>query len=80
MAFIFSDFQSLTRDLPPLVGDLSLAESDLNGTESGNLTAPDNPLVTISQLSRLVCGRNISGNPFSSGGQANRYDMILKSL
>ena len=71
MAFIFSDFQSLTRDLPPLVGE-SLDESDLNGTESGNLTAPDNPLVTISRLSRLVCGRNISGNPFSSGGQANR--------
>ena len=71
----FSDFQTLTSDFEPLVGDLSLDESgqDLNATErSDNVTAPDNPLVTISQLSRLVCGRNISGNPFSSGGQANR--------
>ena len=23
-------------------------------------------------VSRLVCGRNISGSPFTSGGQANR--------
>lgn len=72
---IFSDFQSLTRDFQPLVGELSIDESEpgLNATErSSNLTAPDTPLVTISQLSRLVCGRNISGNPFSSGGQANR--------
>ena len=74
MNFIFSDFQSLTSDFPPLVRDLSLDESelDINDTDSGNLTAPDTPLVTISQLSRLVCGRNISGNPFGSGGQANR--------
>ena len=83
---MFSDFQSLTNDFEPLVGDLSLDESgqDLNATErSDNVTAPDNPLVTISQLSRLVCGRNISGNPFSSGGQANRSEedfIFLKML
>ena len=80
MTFIFRDFQSMTSDFQPLVGDLSPdgSELNLNGTErSSNLTAPDNPLVTISTLSRLVCGRNISGNPFSSGGQANRSGRIL---
>ena len=79
-SLFFSDIQSLASDFQPFVGDLSLDESelDLNGTErSSNLTAPDNPLVTISQLSRLVCGRNISGNPFSSGGQANRSGRIF---
>merc|ERR1719445_674378 len=43
---ILGDFQSLTSDFPPLVRDPSLDEGelDLNDTENGNITTPDNPL------------------------------------
>ena len=59
-----------------------MEELELNDTGSGsNMTAPDTPLLTMSRLSRLVCGRNISGNPFSSGGPANRFviRMVISS-
>ena len=44
-----------------------------NSTEADGLVSQSlGTYAMFGSVSRLVCGRNISGSPFTSGGQANR--------
>ena len=44
---------------------------DQNSVDSSNDTLSD-AFAMIGTISRLVCGRNLSSNTFSSGGAANQ--------
>ena len=75
-----SMFLSL-RDIKDAFGEVS-SEFELvrsqqrlraNSTEEeGVINQSLGTYAMFGSVSRLVCGRNISGSPFTSGGQANR--------
>ena len=52
-----------------------------NSTEEGDLVDQSkDAFAMFGSVSRLVCGRNISGSPFTSGGQANRFDNLRDQI
>ena len=71
--FSFSDVQNATSEMPNIFNRNTSANVNVN-TTGGNITDSFQvPIDTVSQLSKLFCGRSFSGNPFSSGGAAMRY-------
>ena len=69
---VLSDLQELTENIPTF----SAPPLTMDTNSTGN----DTTLAMVSQLSSLVCGRNITGNPFSSGGQAMRFDNLRDQI
>ena len=73
---ILRDIRSLTNNIPSSFPSPGAASFDVN-----NATNSSDPTLTlVSRVSSLVCGRNISGNPFSSGGQAMRFDNLRDQI
>ena len=55
--------------------EVARAQQRLRANSTGEEGVVSQSLGTFAMfgsVSRLVCGRNISGSPFTSGGQANR--------
>ena len=73
--YTFSDLQDFASEVSSIqeTGDLvnSTVETHNNQTNSTK-DSLEGSLLTIQRLSKLVCGRNVSGNTFATGGSATR--------
>ena len=71
---VLSDLQELTENIPSFTAPSMTMDSNSTSNDT------DTTLAMVSRLSSLVCGRNITGNPFSSGGQAMRFDNLRDQI
>ena len=70
---MYSDFQKIGNRFPSFLQISEDSTNQPNTTKNGTDEKPsDTALKMASQLFQLTCGRNFSGNPFSSGGAASR--------
>ena len=65
-----------SRDLQEISSEfaLNLSRDQNNAPNTTENSTISDALTTIGTISRIVCGRNISSNTFSSGGAATQYD------
>ena len=75
ITFTFSDLQDFASEVGSIqqTGDLvNSTEDTQNNQTNSTKDSLEDSLLTIQRLSKLVCGRNVSGNTFATGGSATR--------
>ena len=73
----YSDLQELATEVSSIQEIRNVVNSTEDATQNDTNSTKDSledSLVMVQRLSKLFCGRNVSGNTFATGGSATRQE------